>query len=425
MKAERNVKGLIKTLEDGDLLVRKAAAETLGDIADPQAIIPLINSGISSDLRHSPLGDLREFQFYSATIDALAKIGTPAVKILIDRLESNIQLIDVCCKPSILPHRGFKDSESLDNSLNRGLISYKFALSCLRRIGGSEAESYFVKLMRTGLFPEHRSDAAISLMHANWTVDVLIHALEDEDEDVLKSAVIALESIGDEKAIPPLIEIMKRKWHSLVRQRAAEALVKFGASAITPLVWAFKMGEPEENARSDDTSLRAIGRKIGKPAILPAVTLLDNRGMPTIRCNAVNILSEINDESTIEPLIRALDDEDSKVKLCAAIALGHKGDERALPFLRSVRSELGPRSSALFMIELNIVAKTFGSQAKDILKYIANHYSLGASLQQICGIVGSQMSNANVEGLLDAMEAKNFIKRKEKDGLTLYDPVFW
>ncbi|MHA1280458.1 MAG: HEAT repeat domain-containing protein [Candidatus Helarchaeota archaeon] len=71
LKAKRNVKGLIKALDyEKDWKVRRDAVLALKHIGDVNAIGPLINA-------------LKDKKVYYEVVQALAKIGTPAVEPLI------------------------------------------------------------------------------------------------------------------------------------------------------------------------------------------------------------------------------------------------------------------------------------------------------------------------------------------------------
>jgi len=73
--------------------------------------------------------------------------------------------------------------------------------------------------------------------------------------------------------------------------------------------------------------------------VLPAIAPLLEAREPDIRWWAVRLLAEIREDETPLLLIKALQDEDSSVRQCAALAISRQGDERAVPALIQSLSE--------------------------------------------------------------------------------------
>ena len=125
-------------------------------------------------------------------------------------------------------------------------------------------------------------------------VPYLIRALGDEHAGVRTAAVLALEKLGDARAVHPLIAALKDE-SSRVRSYAADALGTLGdARAFEPLVAALK--DEDEDVRP--WAARGLGK--------------------------------LGDARAVEPLIAALKDEHRRVRRFAAWALGSLGDARAV-----------------------------------------------------------------------------------------------
>jgi HEAT repeat protein len=75
-------------------------------------------------------------------------------------------------------------------------------------------------------------------------------------------------------------------------------------------------------------SARDVLIKIGPPAVGPLISALEEGEQQT---NAADILGTIGDTRAVGPLITALTEDKSAVRLAAAKALGRIGDERAVP----------------------------------------------------------------------------------------------
>jgi HEAT repeat protein len=54
---------------------------------------------------------------------------------------------------------------------------------------------------------------------------------------------------------------------------------------------------------------------------------------PSIRINAIDALTKLDNDLILEPLIKMLDHDDALVQWYAIVTLGEIGDERALPHL--------------------------------------------------------------------------------------------
>jgi HEAT repeat protein len=119
-------------------------------------------------------------------------------------------------------------------------------------------------------------------------VGPLIAALRHENDRTRTQAARALGSIGDARAVEPLMTVLREDKTPIVRANAAYALGDLGdARAVEPLLGAL-----------EDESVRA-----------PAATAL----------------GQIGDPRAVEPLRAALDDADEEVREAAREALGKIG----------------------------------------------------------------------------------------------------
>ena len=153
LAAKKNVKGLIKALKYDDKDIRLSAIEALGKIRDSSAIEPLIQM----------LGQHQGHKIYRNAVLALANMGEPAFKALLNALKDN------------------------DFSI---------------RMNAAEA---------------------LGLMRDRRAVEPLIHALKDTVESVRGEAVTALGGIGSESAVKAIMPMLgDKKEH--VRRMAYDAL---------------------------------------------------------------------------------------------------------------------------------------------------------------------------------------------------------
>jgi HEAT repeat protein len=322
-----------------------AIAQALGEFKDPRAAEPLI----------SLLADTHEYgkiSVRSAAANALANIGTPAVKPLIAALgKGDVHEIEV-----------------------KGEI--------LAKIGAPAMDPLIASLKDEN--PNVRTAAASALGKFNnfCAGDELITALKDENAGVRKAAAEALGKLGDLRAINPLIEMLRNgdrddRWSAAAALEKVgwqpgrdedsafywiafgrwEECARIGAPAVKPLAaalkdyhnerklvvaaldklgwqpgndetgviyWIFKM-KWEECVRIGAPAVDLLIAKLGFTVEYPQYSQLP----------AAEALGKIGDARAVEPLIATFmyEKNSSDVRRAAADALVKIGDARAVELL--------------------------------------------------------------------------------------------
>lgn len=305
MKARKNVKGLIKVLDNNnDINLRSDAADALGEIGDPWAIVPLIAS----------LDDA--WLLKPAAINALGKIGdTRAVEPLIgylwDDLVGNIAADALgeigdsrAVKPLIVALRS--GSEHVQESSARAL----------GRIGDAQAVEPLIAALRKS--DAVRNAASEALKKLGWSAD------ESEAGVRYWVAKHNWKKAGEygALAVEPLIVALKDGDEKTCKG-AAKALVKVGKPAVAPLIKALKNDE-----LNDFPLVFQILGKIGEPAVKPLINALRNKKLVGKRWAIPEVLGKIGDKRAVESLISALKEEDMREEAAAAlIKLGWTPDK--------------------------------------------------------------------------------------------------
>jgi HEAT repeat protein len=161
-------------------------------------------------------------------------------------------------------------------------------------------------------------------MQAARDVMGLIRLLKHRDLDVQYGAAEALGEIGDSGAVEPLIAALKNDEYGGVRWKAAEALSKIGAPAVSALIGALRHHDDDVRWKASI----ALG-EIGDPrAIDPLISLLCDEDR-FVKSHAALALGAIG-EPAVNPLLRALREGDGNLRWGAAIALGKIRDPRAI-----------------------------------------------------------------------------------------------
>jgi HEAT repeat protein len=199
----------------------------------------------------------------------------------------------------------------------------------------------------------HRNNAMESLIRIGEpAVLPLLQAIHHRDEDVRRCAALVLGNIGDQRAVLPLCELLK-DFHDEIRTAAASALIKIGEPAILPLVDMLQNNREggrrslletfEETIENTSESARrsvtfTLG-KLGEPAVLPLLETL-NDGNPPVRAAAASALGMIGDGRAVLPLSEMLGESDHGVRSNVVEALGEIGDARAtLPLCKALTDD--------------------------------------------------------------------------------------
>ena len=184
----------IDLLTDPDWVVRREAVITLGEMGDERCVEPLARALRDGD-----------WQVREVAIEAMGQVGSPAVETLLKLL--------------------------------RDWEVRKYAIAALGKIRDERVLDPLMLQLRNDEFKDDAIDALVQL--GEPSIEKLIGALHDKDENVRKCAVLALGRIKSGEAIDPLIEMLGDKdWFT--RLTAAAALESIGdergREAIKPLL---------------------------------------------------------------------------------------------------------------------------------------------------------------------------------------------
>jgi HEAT repeat protein len=144
-------------------------------------------------------------------------------------------------------------------------------------------------------------------------VGLLLSALNDSNWDVRQNAAKALGTIGDARAIEPLITGLKDRDKN-VQWAATEALGKMGSPAVHSLIAALK------DSYSRKFAVIALGEIGDARAVEPLIAMLNDNDCD-LRIKIVRALGVIGNPHAVGPLIAALKDSELDVRRCAAEAL--------------------------------------------------------------------------------------------------------
>ena len=232
----------------------------------------------------------------------------------------------------------------------------------LGKIGNERAIEALIESLHREPDSEVRATVAEALgyMGSKQVIEPLILAMQDRDEEVRIAAARSLGYIGDKRAIEPLIRGLS-DIDDRVRRVALEALMGPGGTMQGHLIDALRSADNAfrsgvagaleaagwEPQTGDELALyfMALDRwadveRFGEDA-LPV--LAEALSCPTIevRENAVMAIARIGGEGALIPLIRAIGDDATVIRMRAERALVDRGDE-AIPALTEAVAGASP-----------------------------------------------------------------------------------
>jgi HEAT repeat protein len=201
-------------------------------------------------------------------------------------------------------------------------------------------------------------------------VPALIEALYEPDSSISLAAAEALGQIGDERAIEPLLEISRRNDAQLMRDIADSIDVEKSEDDNAKLEESVENGQdkpynfkemvvfkidqlPKEYFQKDGTpiprkelvvkglkdnnqQLRQMAAKVaigleGEEIVEPLIEALENPyEVESVRFMAAEALGGMNDDRSVDSLLKALQDENVAVRYSAAASLSGKKDDRII-----------------------------------------------------------------------------------------------
>ena len=337
----RAVEPLIKTLHgDKEYRVRQDAATALGKSKDIRAIEPLFKAMTKDEnVRHEAAVALAKFndsraiepliisleegrqEYRQEAAEALGELKDqravkPLIKVLPFTWESLCQTV---VKALVI----LNDPQAIEPLINK-LISAddinirQVASEALGELGEPKWKE-FIK-------GDKEDFARLRQMNDPRVLKMFIKSLDDKNDFVCQQAAEVLGKIKDPQAKEPLLKSLWNK-SGKVRLAVAEALCELGEP---------KWKEIINGNKEDYTRLQ----KISDPCVL--ALLIKFLGDGDIL--AAEALGKLHDPRAIDPLIKALGDDNKDVRQAAVKALGQMNDPRAEEAVKALGRIIDPRA---------------------------------------------------------------------------------
>lgn len=178
--------------------------------------------------------------------------------------------------------------------------------------------------------PGVRKSAAFKLiLRGDKVVPQLLEVLENGPDSTRYIVIQLLGKIGDERAVQPLVEILKNAEESSIREETAEALGKMGSPlAMQPLIETLRKDEVPEVRVEAVRGL--INLRLGNPE--PLVEALED-WFPQVRKEALIGLVRLRHGGWGEYLLALAKDPDPEVRYIAIQLIGRRGEKKGIAAL--------------------------------------------------------------------------------------------
>ncbi len=397
-----SLKYMVQALSDVDSNVRAAAAENLGKIGAPDAVPPLLKNMETADLlfrftilqalgqigSHVPVQELLVFKneplLRKALFDCLGRVGgVEAVPELVRGLGdtmANVRQAAVMALEQIsrmFPEdvsryladaKDLRVGEHLADQLENSQA--KIRRASLRLLGLLKDVRFVDRILPLFASEELREEAAGVLIGMGkeaslallplWrqteayqkpylayvfgttrcpeSFPLLLEGLCSDDVALRSVCAHSLGHLGDEKAIPPLIERLRDSSQE-VRASAMEALCLLGRQHPATILSALKALLSDEDPQQRMYAVNILGRIDRSESEAPILfALKDESAM--VRQSAVKALGEIPGSKVLDNLRLALTDEDAEVRrLAIEILGGRRGEDILQPLQLALQDE--------------------------------------------------------------------------------------
>ena len=324
-------------LRDADVEVRREAVRTMIAIAGPKGVpyVLALKGDQDAEIRELIIEALCEFRIKRTAKDLVEFLERGDV----ERPGNISWALAAMQERKVVP--------ALMNLLNHKDPEIRVvAVDVLAGLDAKEAAPRFVALLRDGDYDVRRSAAfALRTVRARETVPALVKLLEEHGPDSL--AHLALGGLGDKRAVPPLLRLLRDK-DSSDQLTAMELLSDLGAREAIPTLI--------EILRSDDDILRlysllALVELRAKKAV-PALAPLLTHPEPQLYGPAFEAIVLIDPEGAL-PILRSLSKhEEAEIRSSAIFKLGRLEDRESIPLIvASLKDPAGTvRGSARYAI---------------------------------------------------------------------------
>ncbi|MDA2939159.1 HEAT repeat domain-containing protein, partial [Acidobacteria bacterium AH-259-A15] len=301
-------------LEDPVPLVRDAAAQALGNIADDRALTTLREALI--DLDH----DTRR----SAML-ALEKMGEKAIPLLLEALHGDSKEAAVQAA-SALERLGVVAARIEDLAGEKSQPAFEL-LTCIVKTG--VVETLARSCTHSQLPVRIRLCRILSEGASPRSFDALTELAQKDSEWAARlEALVALIKLADTRSVPLFTRALGEE-EETVRERLLMALREAPRSLLDPLAGTVSALLQDANLKIRVEAIKVLAKLHNKDLFSVLLSSLSDAA-PEVRREAALALQHYSSKEGIQALIVALQDPDQEVRAAAVKSLGHLKDPHSI-----------------------------------------------------------------------------------------------
>lgn len=370
---------IFELIERDSGLIKEAALEAIGKIAEPEdvppllhkaeillergqllsasAVVDLFEKAFSSEARFAPSEEFRAtfFKFFSKVIDeqdrdaqfkaikGLAHLKVPEGLSKILAYANSLKEIDEDTEAFLVEAViSFKDACPLTRLLageieNPDCRIVKVVVKALGALRADEAVP-LLNVLKNGATKDEIREivAAFEAIGTKGAVDALFRLILDNDGHTRKISARALGRLAGADAVGPLFNALRSEVYMDVMEEMTDVLSSIPSQTVKDGFCALlkEQGEPLR-----EMALRGLGH-MGDEAILPAIKEATVDKSPLIRQAAYRTLAQLGLTSAVPEILKGLKDRDADVRLSVLKGLsGWAGDEIKAALIKTLKDE--------------------------------------------------------------------------------------
>jgi HEAT repeat protein len=387
---------LHEAIKSDNQLIKKNIVVILGNIKDPSSIAILIEQ-FSEEIA----------EINSTAVMSVSNFGESALGPLFNVLSSDNELVRKNALDAINKIGGGDIGlwiEALNNTHEDIQLT---AISKLRDLKNDIAVEPLLKMLNSSNEEVvYNTVEALGVFKNPDSVEPLIKLLDYGSSQVVLKSIEVLSVINDDKTVVPLIDLLNSKDLTIISS-TIKALGGFkDPRAVDKLIEVLYTWS--DNSDITDQITTAL-ISIGKPAVEPLIALLQKEdpdyGSSQVVLKSIEVLSVINDDKAVLPLIDLLNSKDLTIISSTIKALGGFKDPRAVDKLIEVLYTWSDNSDITDQITTALIS--IGKPAVEPL--IALLQKEDPLIREIaCDILGKIGDVSAVEPLLEALNDEDF-----------------
>jgi len=299
--------------------VRRAAIEALGMLGNVRQIWPVTDAAYdeSDDMRYAAVKALGSLGGYRGIGDLKFLLKDKTARVKQATAEALGQAADRSAVNSLTTALKDEETPSVRAALVNALCSYPYlseVAEVLRSVATNDTPMVRAAAAEGLGLMERSVGANISTL-----LEILKEKTRDDTNIVKEAAIRSLGKLKTNRAVSPLLDVLKRMRRWPIRFEAAVALAEIGEGRISEDLREILNAKDSDAAFAAAVALTGVGENTERVKNELLSALSDPR--PEARCIAASALGKLKDKETLPRLLEEMHNQDAAVRKAAARAI--------------------------------------------------------------------------------------------------------